>query len=311
MFDLDGFWVWDFWLADDGTTYHLFFLYAPRSLPDPDQRHDHARIGHAAGKDLHRWTRLRDPVPEPRQGFDDLAQWTGCTVHDGEQWWLFTTGRTAADEGRVQRIGSARSRDLVTWERTGLVLEADPRWYDVGQAVVHWRDPWVVRDAAGTWHLYATARAGGPGSGVVGHATSEDLRTWDVRPPLSEANGRFEWLEVIQVVEVEGRWVALFNCLSAEMPGAPAGVGGIWTVPVVGPGAPVDVAAAERLTDEASYVGKVAVDRGGRWQLLAFRNLDAGGRFVGGVADPVPIAWRVDGRGLEMRSSGGVGDSLL
>jgi beta-fructofuranosidase len=85
------------------------------------------------------------------------------------------------------------------------------------------------------------------------------------------------------------------------MPDAPAGSGGIWTVPVAGPGAPVDVASAVRLTDESAYVGKVVADRGGHWQLLAFRNRDEGGVFVGGVADPVPVGWRADGLGLELR----------
>ena len=301
MFDLADDWVWDFWLADDGGTRHLFFLHAPRGLGDPDLRHDHARIGHAVATDPGRWEQLPDPLPERRPGFDDLTQWTGCTVHDGDAWWLFTTGRSAAEGGRVQRVGAARSVDLVTWERTSVVLEADPRWYDVGTGEVHWRDPWVVRDAAGTWHLYATARTGGPGSGVVGHATSEDLRAWRVGPPLSASTGRFDWLEVLQVVEVEGRWVVLFSCLAAEMPDAPDGSGGIWTTTTAGPGRPVDVSAAVRLADETSYAGKLVADREGRWQLLAFRNRDAGGEFVGGVGDPVPVGWRADGLGLELR----------
>ena len=301
MLDLADDWVWDFWLADDGSAYHLFFLHAPRSLRDPDLRHGRARIGHAVGTDLRSWGRLPDPLPEPRAGFDDLTQWTGCVVRDGRSWWMFTTGRSAADGGRVQRIGAARSDDLTRWEPTDVTLEADPRWYDVGKGDVHWRDPWVVRDRAGTWHLYATARTGGTGSGVVAHATSHDLLTWEVRLPLSRPTGRFEWLEVVQVVQVEDRWVALFNCLSAEMPHDPAGAGGIWTVPVDGPGEPVDVAAAVRLTDESSYVGKLVADRAGRWQLLAFRNRGPGGSFVGGVSDPVRVGWREDGRGVELR----------
>lgn len=302
MFDLADAWVWDFWLADDGSAYHLFFLHAPRSLRDPDLRHDHARIGHAVGTDLRRWRRLPDPLPEPRAGFDDLTQWTGSVVRDGPSWWLFTTGRSAADGGRVQRIGGARSDDLTRWDPTDVTVEADPRWYDVGAGDVHWRDPWVVPDGAGTWHLYATARTGGTGSGVVAHAISHDLLRWEVRPPLSRPTGRFEWLEVVQVVQVEDRWVALFNCLSAEMPQDPAGAGGIWTVPVGGPGEPIDVGAAVRLTDESSYVGKLVADRAADWQLLAFRNRGPDGSFVGGVSDPVAVGWREDGRGLEVRA---------
>lgn len=301
MFDLPDAWVWDFWLVDDGTDHHLFFLHAPRTLGDPDLRHDHARIGHAVSPDLRRWRRLADPLPTPAAGFDDLAQWTGSGVHDGERWWLFTTGRTGLDDGRVQRIGAATSVDLTSWQRTDLLLEADPRWYDVGTAVVDWRDPWVVRDDAGRWHLYATARSGGPGSGVVAHATSPDLRTWQVGPPLSTPTGRFDWLEVISVVAVEGRWVAIFNCLAAEMPGAAPGSGGVWSVPVEGPGSPVDVAAATRLADETSYVGKAVADREGRWWFLAFQHAGPDGRFVGGLHRPRPVGWRADGRGLELQ----------
>ena len=77
---------------------------------------------------------------------------------------------------------------------------------------------------------------------MVGHATSADLVTWEVGPPLSVPTGRFDWLEVISVVRVEGRWVLVFSCLADQMPGAAPGAGGVWSVPVEGPGSPVDVA---------------------------------------------------------------------
>jgi beta-fructofuranosidase len=134
---------------------------------------------------------------------------------------------------------------------------------------------------------------------VVGHAVSDDLVDWEVRPPLSAPTGVFEWLEVIQVVQVEERWVLLFSCLSAEMPGASPGAGGVWSVPVDGPGATVDVASAVRVTDERLYVGKVVHDLGAAY-LMAFRNTDAAGVFVGGVIDPIPVTWRPDGRGLAL-----------
>jgi beta-fructofuranosidase len=294
-FHLPESWVWDFWLADDGPDLHLFFLHAPRSLGDPELRHRSARIGHAVTRDLVSWQRLPDPLADLRDGFDDLAQWTGCVVRDGRGWRMFTTGLALADDGRVQRIGSASSADLLTWRRDPLVLEADPAHYDVDPGrEVHWRDPWVVRGDDG-WHLYATARSGGPGSGVVGHAATRDLDVWTVGPPLSEPSGRFDWLEVIQVVEVEGRWVARFNCLADQMPGAAAGEGGIWSVAVSGPGSPVDVVSAVRLTGEASYVGKVLDVPGAGWQLLSFRN-DADL----GLEAPRPVRWRADGRALEL-----------
>jgi beta-fructofuranosidase len=247
------------------------------------------------------WTRVPDPLPDP-SAFDDLASWTGCTVRGEDGWWLFTTGLSRSDEGRVQRIGAATSADLTTWVRTGLVLEADPGHYQPSSeswVEEAWRDPWVVRGVDGRWHMYVTARhaGGAPGCGVVGHAVSEDLRGWEVQPPLSSPSGIFEWLEVISVVRVEGRWVLLFSCLSSEMPGAPSGAGGVWSVPVQGPGSPVNVSAAVRVTDESLYVGKV-VHHGGAAYFMAFRNRGPDSGFVGGITDPVPVTWRPDGRGL-------------
>ncbi len=31
MLALPDSWVWDFWFADDGELYHLFFLHAPKA----------------------------------------------------------------------------------------------------------------------------------------------------------------------------------------------------------------------------------------------------------------------------------------
>lgn len=308
-FTVEGEFVWDFWTAYDEASrrHHLFYLHAPSSLGDPDLRHRSARVGHAVSDDLSVWTLLPDPLEVPAPGsFDELASWTGCTVRGEDGWWMFTTGLSRADDGRVQRIGGATSADLTVWKRTGLVLEADPAHYQLSNEhwlEEAWRDPWVMRGDDDRWHMYVTARdaGGSPGCGVVGHAVSDDLLDWRVQPPLSSPTGLFEWLEVIQVVVVEGRWVLLFSCLASEMPGAAAGSGGVWSVPVEGPGSPVDVSAAVRVTDESLYVGKVVHDRGAAY-FLAFRNQGPDGAFVGGITEPRPVAWRSDGRGLELVS---------
>ena len=303
-FDVEDAFVWDFWTVhdEDSGLHHLFFLHAPSDLGDPELRHRNARVGQAVSADLRRWDRLPDPLAD-RADFDDLAMWTGCTVRGPDRWWMFTTGLSRADDGQVQRIGAAVSTDLRTWERTDLLVSADRAHYQLTCAAwpeEAWRDPWVVR-GDDCWHMYVTARAasGAPGCGVVGHAVSADLRSWEVRPPLSPPTGRFEWLEVIQVTRVEGRWVLLFSCLATEMPGAAPGEGGVWSVPVAGPGAPVDVAAAVRLTDESVYVGKVVQHEGAAY-FLAFRHSGSDGAFVGGLIDPVPVTWRADGRGLAL-----------
>ena len=306
MFDLPDDWVWDFWVADDGSSYHLFFLKAPRSLGDPELRHRNASVGHAVSTDLTSWTRVADALdPQPRPAFDDLATWTGCVVRaDDRTWRMFTTGLAAAEGGRVQRIGVSTSTDLTTWQRgPHPLLEADPRWYAThgeGADETHWRDPWVCRDEAGTWHLYATARGAGTDRAVVAHSVSEDLRSWTVRAPLSPPSERFAWAEVISLHRFDGRWVLLFSCLADHMPNDPARAGGVWAVAVDGPGAPVDLDAATRIADEDLYVGKLVTLRDGSSRFLAFRNRDRDGRFVGGLTDPLAVEWPTDSAVLRL-----------
>jgi beta-fructofuranosidase len=317
VFDLHDDWVWDFWtIRDDATParHHLFFLHAPRTLGHPDLRHLNARVGHAVSTDLRGWTRLPDALsPQTPPAFDDLATWTGSAVRgpDG-RWWLFTSGLSSQDGGLAQRFGAATSTDLHTWTRTDLVSEADPRWYAVRdyRGETHWRDPFVVAGPEG-WHLYLTAKASPEswpeprGNGVVGHLTSPDLRTWTIHPPLGGPTGRFDQLEVISLAEVDGRWALLFSCLGREVVGGAEGAGGVWSVPVDGPGAPVDLDRAVRLTSEDLYVGRVVdTDEGPRF--LAFENRGAQGGFTGGVVDPVPIAWRTDGAGLELAADAAI-----
>jgi beta-fructofuranosidase len=306
MFDQRDDWVWDFWIVDDPAaaevTYHLFFLKAPRSLGDPELRHVNASVGHAVSHDLTEWTGLADALAPPPMGYDDLATWTGSVVRgDDGLWRMFTSGISRAEDGRVQRIGASTSRDLLSWTRSGSVLlEADDRWYRRRPGTgpdEHWRDPWLVRDDAGLWHMYVTAQVPGEsGHGVVGHATSRDLTSWEIGPPLSEPTGRFDQLEVISLADVDGRWVLLFSCLGSEMPADRSGAGGVWAVPVDAPGAPVDLRGAVRLTNESLYVGKLVRLRDGTTRFLAFVNRGPDGRFRGGMIDPVVVAWGPDGR---------------
>ena len=39
-------------------------------------------------------------------------------------------------------------------------------------------------------------------------------------------------------------------------------------------------------------------DRDGQWVMLAFRDLDARGGFIGESSDPLPVKWTADGAGL-------------
>ncbi|GAB3282617.1 family 43 glycosylhydrolase [Microbacterium lacusdiani] len=309
MFDLPGSWVWDYWFADDGDRYHLFFLYASRALHDPDARHYRASVGHAVSTDLVEWTQVADAlVRSDAPAFDDLATWTGSVVrHPDGTWFMFYTGSSLAADGKnVQRIGYATSPDLDVWTKAeGPVLEARGPWYEkLSSGAWHdeaFRDPWVFADPEGEgWHMLITARAAeGPvlGRGVVGHAWSADLRTWQLREPLSapSENG-FGQLEVFQAEVVDGRPVLIFSCLGEHTtPSRRDSRGGTWAVPAGGLLGPYDVDAAYPLTDQSLYVGRLLRRRSdGQWLLFAFRNEGADGEFVGGITDPMPVGWERD-----------------
>jgi len=304
-------WVWDFWLADDGQHFHLFFLKAPRALIDPDRRHWHATVGHAVSTDLVTWAEVADAlVPAEGPAFDDRATWTGSVVRDSDGTWrMFYTGVDREGGGLVQRIGAAKSADLHTWERVSSdpLTVSDPRWYEQ-LASGHWqdqawRDPWVFADPDGDgWHMLVTARADdGPADsrGVVGHATSADLANWTVGPPLSQPESGFGQLEVLQVAVVDDRPVLLFSCMTPELSEERrqrGEIGGIWAVNLDKPSGPYDIRGAYLLHGESLYVGRLTQDRSGRWVMLAFRNSGPDGVFVGEIIDPLPVAWGADGR---------------
>lgn len=308
MFQLRDSWVWDYWFADDGDQYHLFFLYASKALLDPEDRHYRASIGHAVSRNLEQWTRVEDALVRGEPGdFDDLATWTGSVVRDDSGlWYMFYTGsRLAAGGKNVQRIGFATSPDLITWTKSpqNPVLEADSNWYEkLDDDEWHdeaFRDPWVFRDPGGAgWHMLITARAreGDASSrGVVGHARSADLTNWHLEPPLSEpVNRGFGQLEVIQVEVVDGKPVLLFSCLSDHLSDEreleTAGGGGIWAVPAESLLGPFDIEQAYQLTDDRFYVGRLLQDRETRaWHLFAFHLMSTDGEFIGGISDPMTV----------------------
>lgn len=302
MFDLRDDYVWDFWLADDGDAYHLFFLHAPKSLGDPELRHHSARIGHATSSDLEHWTRVADVVgPSDAPAFDDTATWTGSVVRRDGLWYLFYTGMTLAGGGSVQSVGYATSPDLMTWTKgPGAVSSADGRWYELVGGTWHdeaWRDPWVLwRD--GSWHMLVTARANhgdADNRGVIGYATSPDLVEWTTQPPLSEPGQGFGHLEVPQVWKVDGQWVLMFSVLAGQLAAdSPyAGTkGAVWIAMADGPLGPFDLGHAHPILQRDHYVGRFVNDRNsGRTMLLAFRNEGADGTFVGGITDPMPVRW--------------------
>ncbi|HWI31992.1 MAG TPA: glycosyl hydrolase family 32 [Microbacterium sp.] len=307
-FSRDESWVWDFWVADDGELFHLYYLFAPKSLGDPDLRHRNARIGHATSADLVAWDDHGEVLRPGAPGdIDETATWTGSVVRgDDGLWRMFYTGSvfaSATSTSNIESIGVATSDDLYTWSKRPLALRADPRWYEtLGSSEwpeEAWRDPWVFRDPdqAG-WHMLITARSrtGAVRSrGVIGHAFSEDLESWEVRPPLSALSTGFVHLEVPQIVEVEGRRCLIFSAGVNDLSEPGAGLGGTWVLDDVAPVGPYPIESAVPLTDQSLYSGRIVHDRDGMARLLAFELASDGGEFGGRISDPLPLRRGVDG----------------
>lgn len=309
-------WIWDFWLARDGADWHIYFLQADKALGDPELRHFNVTQGHAVSRDLVNWTYLGTCFgPADGPAWDDYTTWTGSVVKgpDGT-WHLFYTGTSRADEGMKQRIGHAVSRDMQSWQRVGdgLVLDiSGPDYEDYRPDIWHdraFRDPWVIPDPKGDGYLmYMTARIPGiaepQAAGSIGFATSPDLHTWHLEPPVFRG-GAFGQMEVPEVFEYDGRWYCLF-CTAHEhwsesyrrsYPGRP--VTGTHYLMADHPRGPWHVAPGPFLDGSdpcTRYAGKIVKTDNGL-VLMGFLHTGADGRFVGAVSDPLPVGVAADGR---------------
>jgi beta-fructofuranosidase len=309
-------WLWDFWLAQDGPDYHLFYLQAPRSLEKPELRHWNVSIGHAVSQDLRDWQVLPDalhPSPASTEAWDNYTTWTGSIIRHEGLWVLLYTGGNRAERGLVQRIGLATSTDLIRWQkhRANPLLSADPRWYELLDLNLWheqaWRDPWVFQHPeTGGFHVFITARCkDGPadGRGVMGHAQSSDLIHWEVLPPVTEP-GDFGHLEVPQLVEIQGQYYLLFSAQASahsvlrNQRTSLQPVTGTHYLIAEDPLGPFRFSSDEFLVGDPTgslYGGKLVRSPDDKWVLLASRLFAPDGSFVGELGDPLPVT--VDGDG--------------
>ncbi|MGQ4383754.1 glycosyl hydrolase family 32 [Streptomyces sp. SAS_270] len=305
MFAATDRWVWDFWLAHHDGVHHMFYLQAPKSLGDPELRHPNATIGHATSKDLVSWDDHGTVLTPGGPGtLDATATWTGSVVRgDDGLWRMFYTGSVWGEGGNTQTIALATSTDLFTWhKRDDFALAADARWYERRHTSSWpeeaWRDPWVYFGPDKRWHMLITARSHtGPVEerGVIGHAVSDDLDTWEVLPPMTAPGHGFGHLEVPQLVTVDGRSVLLFSTARETITDTRAEQGGrtgVWWAPVTD--GLIDLGHAAPVTTEELYSGRMAHDEHGRSVLLAFATGMGAGRFEGKVVDPMRVSWHVD-----------------
>lgn len=306
--------VWNFWFAQDGSDYHLFYLQAPHELAGREIRHWHASIGHSVSQDLRTWEEL-PPIltPSEPEAWDDCATWTGSIIrHEGE-WFLLYTGTNQAEKGFIQRIGLATSPDLLHWRKhpQNPVIEADPQWYEVfDSGTWHdqaWRDPWIFQHPeTGRFHAFITARAHEgaiDGRGVLAHAQSENLMQWEVLPPVTEP-GDFGYLDSPQLVGIGQYYYVLFSVPArfhseqrcqhvAERP-----VTGTHYMIGDTPLGPfrfcTDVFLAGTPTG-LYYNGKIVQGPDKAWYYLTCHQFAPDGSFIGAISDPIPVKIEPDG----------------
>ena len=207
---------WDFWMIEKDGEVHSFNLFRlrPGAIADP---HGLDWLGHAVSDDLITWRQEPNVIPPgPAGSLDDMKHWTGHIIEKEGLYYLYYTGRSSREEGRVQRTMLATSPDLYNWSKYegNPVMLADPRWYVAEQVperdyVVGWRDPRVVLDEASGWY-YAFLAADLPKvdwaeRGCVPRARSRDLLHWEVLPPAF-APRKYAIIEVPDVFFLDGRW---------------------------------------------------------------------------------------------------------
>ena len=330
MLSLEDYWIWDSWIVADGGTYHMYFLQAPRSLEEGWRRHTAAQLGHATSTDLRTWEYHGLVLePAPVGAWDDLALWTGSTVRGDDGVWrmFYTAISTRGGHGvKSQKIGLAESDDLYTWRRVGdgPLLEADPRWYmtlgleEDPRASETWRDPFVFRDPDGDgWHMYVCARVPGAprlNDGVIGHARSQDLVTWELQPPLSVPAG-FGQIEVAQPAVVDGQPVLAFTChWQEQMPETIErwGYHCTWSIPGESVTGPWDVSRARPFRAEPDlFAAPLVRDPDGRWVFVGFVNLEPKGILSFDIIDPIPLRLDAEGTLQAVDSYVPVGEARL
>ena len=119
---------------------------------------------------------------------DKSACWTGSVIEHRGLFHLFYTGGNFDEKTGWQTVCHATSEDLIHWDKNPAnpILRADDRWYEPND----WRDPfvyWSERDDR--FHMLITARSktGWPQRrGCLALATSGDLSSWEVHPPMWE-----------------------------------------------------------------------------------------------------------------------------
>lgn len=220
--------------------YHLFHLVLP----------NHDFIAHAISRDGFNWHRVDNAIFIGHPGgWDDHMLWTvhvSADPHRPGSWRMFYTGLSRRERGEIQRIGMARSDDLLSWRKasdswlsTGekrrdgsegvssgfdpqspFPLEAAAPCYehslDEGRAWVSWRDPFYYHENGKGYLLTAARVPDGPviRRGCVGLLEETEPDCFKLLPPLHRP-GQYDDIEVPNLLKI-GRYYYLIGSIRED-----------------------------------------------------------------------------------------------
>ena len=132
---------------------------------------------------------------------------TGSVLKVGDRYHLFYC---VFPDGR-QIICHATSHDLIHWDlHPEEDFTPDPAYYEQSD----WRDPLVFwNEQERQWWMLVAARARSPynRSGCVGLCVSNDLKTWQARPPLHAPNISLGALECPDLFRMGDWWYLIYS----------------------------------------------------------------------------------------------------
>lgn len=161
--------------AHDGT-FHLFYLFDRRGHKSKWGLGAH-QWAHAASEDLVHWTEYPIAI-----GIDDEKEGSICTgsviFHEGRYYAYYAVRMC---DGSPAQLTAAVSEDGIHFVKSHRVFALQLP-YDAASA----RDPKVIRDDAGLFHMFVTTSLlqGGESRGCLAHLVSEDLADWKAVDPL-------------------------------------------------------------------------------------------------------------------------------
>jgi beta-fructofuranosidase len=245
--------------------YHAFYLKRRPGRGTP--------YAHVVSRDLVQWEEMPDALETGAPGEPDHDNcFTGSIIEREGVFYLFYTGHTPNNPPLpCETICLATSHDLITWQKdpANPILQADERWYERDD----WRDPYVFWNAQEEcyWMLLCARQkdSATPRRGCIGLATSPDLVSWQVQPPLWSP-GIVYAPECPDLFHSHDHWFLLFSTIETRYR-----YFDLWS-------APLQFASATDALDTPRFYAAKAFHAGDRHLLAGWVSSNAGETDSGG-----------------------------